>query len=76
MIGAVGLRTLVENKVDLKNTRNMLIVGVMLVVALGGAAIPINPDAGLFFQGYGLSAIIGIILNKVLPERFGRDEAA
>jgi uracil permease len=76
MIGAVGLRTLVENKVDFKNTRNMLIVGVMLVVALGGAAIPINPDAGLFLQGYGLSAIIGIILNKVLPERFGQEESA
>ena len=39
MIAAVGLRTLVENQVDFKNSRNLMIVAVMLVLGLGGAAL-------------------------------------
>ena len=66
MITAVGLRTLVENQVDFKNSRNMIIVGIMLVMALGGAALPITAEASL--SGYALAALVGIILNKVLPE--------
>ncbi|MDD5017933.1 MAG: uracil-xanthine permease family protein [Eubacteriales bacterium] len=72
MIAAVGLRTLVTNKVDFGNTRNLLIVSIMLVIGIGGATIPINPDAGFFLQGYGLTAVIGIILNKILPEEIGK----
>ena len=68
MIAAVGLRTLITNKVDFTKPRNLLIVSIMLVVGIGGATIPINPDAGFFLQGYGLTAIVGIILNKLLPE--------
>lgn len=72
MIASVGLRTLVDSRVDFGNSRNLLIVSVMLVLGIGGAAVPINPDAGFFLQGYGLTAIVGIILNKVLPEEFGK----
>ncbi len=75
MIAAVGLRTLVTNQVDFSNSRNLLIVSIMLVVGIGGAAVPINPDSGFFLQGYGLTAVIGIILNKVLPEKFGEKKA-
>lgn len=66
MISSVGLRTLVENQVDFKKSRNMIIVGIMLVMALGGAVLPITNEATL--SGYALAALIGIILNKVLPE--------
>jgi uracil permease len=66
MITAVGLRTLVESQVDFKKTRNLLIVGIMMVMALGGAVIPITAEASL--AGYALAALIGIVLNKVLPE--------
>mgnify|MGYP000079580639 FL=1 len=66
MISSVGLRTLVENKVDFKKSRNMIIVGIMLVMALGGAVLPITNEATL--SGYALAALIGIVLNKVLPE--------
>lgn len=75
MIASVGLRNLVENKVDFKNQRNVIIAAVMLVTAIGGAVIPINADAGLFLQGAALAAVIGIVLNKVLPERLGKDPA-
>lgn len=66
MITSVGLRTLVESQVDFKKSRNMIICGIMLVMALGGAVLPITSEATL--SGYALAALIGIILNKVLPE--------
>ncbi|HJJ39142.1 MAG TPA: uracil-xanthine permease family protein [Methanocorpusculum sp.] len=72
MIAAVGLRNLVENHVDFKNQRNVLIVGIMLILAIGGLAIPIFPEAGLSLSGVALAAIVGIILNLVLPERLGK----
>lgn len=72
MIAAVGLRNLVENNVDFKNQRNVLIVGIMLIIAIGGLAIPIFPEAGLSLSGVALAAVVGIILNLVLPERLGK----
>lgn len=72
MIAAVGMRNLVENHVDFKNQRNVLIVGIMLIIAIGGLAIPIVPEANLNLSGVALSAIVGIILNLILPERLGK----
>ena len=67
MIAAVGLRTLVENQVDFTKTRNLLIAAVMLVLGLGAdKAITIG---GVAISGVALAAILGIILNKILPER-------
>ena len=74
MIASVGLRTLVENKVDFKNPRNMMIAAVMLVPAIGGATISISQTSGMVLTGYALAAVIGIILNKVLPEELGKTE--
>lgn len=69
MIAAVGLRTLVENQVDFKRSRNLLIVSVMLVFGLGGASISVGSIA---FSGTALAAILGIVLNKVLPDPIDR----
>ena len=67
MIAAVGLRTLVENRVDFTKTRNLLIAAVMLVLGLGAdKAITIG---GVAISGVALAAILGIILNKILPEK-------
>ena len=74
MIASVGLRTLVENKVDFRNQRNVLIVGIMLILSIGGLAIPILPESELYLSGYALAAVIGIILNLLLPERLGRQD--
>lgn len=66
MIATVGLRTLIENQVDFKNTRNLLIAAVMIVLGLGaGGAISIG---GVEVSGVAMCAILGIILNKLLPE--------
>ncbi len=68
MIASVGLRTLVENHVDFTKNRNLCIAAVMLVLAIGGAAIG---NATFSFSNIGLGIIVGIILNLVVPE--GKD---
>jgi len=65
MIASVGLRQLVENKVDFKKNRNLCIAAVMMVLAIGGAVI----GSSVFnLKGIGLGIIVGIILNLILPE--------
>ncbi|SCZ78268.1 uracil-xanthine permease family protein [Acidaminobacter hydrogenoformans] len=69
MIASIGARTLVENKVDFTASRNLIIAAVILVLGLGGAVVPLN--FGLFklsLEGMALAAIVGIVLNVVLPE--------
>lgn len=65
MIAAVGIRTLVESETDLKKSRNLIIASVVLVLGLGGAVIEV---AEMEFSGMALAALVGIILNLVLPE--------
>jgi uracil permease len=69
MIGAVGLRQLIENRVDLQNSRNMLVCAVMLVMGLGASGAVVI--GGVSVSGVALSAVLGILLNKLLPERLG-----
>ncbi|MBR1522541.1 MAG: uracil-xanthine permease [Bacteroidales bacterium] len=69
MISAVGVRNLVENKVDLTVSRNLIIAALILVLAIGikyGA----NDAISLGFtslSGLAVAALVGIILNAVLP---------
>ncbi|MFW6294921.1 MAG: uracil-xanthine permease family protein [Halanaerobium sp.] len=65
MIASVGLRTLVENNVDLSNNRNLVIVSVTLLVGVSNLTIS---AAGLEFAGMGLAALVGIVMNILLPE--------
>jgi uracil permease len=66
MIAAIGLRTLVENRVDLGNSRNLAIGAIILALGLGGAEIPLGPN--LTLHGMALAALVGVVLNKLLPE--------
>ncbi|MCA0385188.1 MAG: NCS2 family nucleobase:cation symporter [Firmicutes bacterium] len=69
MIASIGARTLVENQVDFTKSRNLIIAAVILVLGLGGAVLPITIGAlSLSLEGMALAAIIGILLNVVLPE--------
>ena len=63
-IAAVGIQNLVNNKVDLNETRNIIIVSVVLTLGIGGAIIPMGSFS---LSGIGLSAVAGVILNLVLP---------
>ena len=69
MIASIGARTLVEHKVDFTKSRNLIIAAVILVLGLGGAVLPITiGEMSLSIEGMALAAIVGIILNVVLPE--------
>jgi uracil permease len=74
-IAAVGMSSLVRAQTDLSQPRNLIIVSLILVSGIGGMQFEIG-DFRL--GGIGLAAIIGVILNLVLPrggseEMMGRD---
>ncbi len=66
MIASIGLRTFVDNKVDFSKNKNLLVVSLMLVLGLSGLEVPVWGQATL--SGLSLSALVGIVLNKVLPD--------
>lgn len=69
MIAAVGMRTVVENNVNLEKPRNLIIAATILILSLGGVSIPISLGNGqIEIEGMALGALVGIILNKVMPE--------
>ena len=70
MISAIGVRNVVENRVDFTNSRNLIVAAVILVCALG-----FNSVGGLTFavggvainlSGLAIAAIVGILLNACL----------
>lgn len=65
IIASIGMETLIKQKVDLADPRNMIIVSIILVFAIGGMSFNFG---GVSFSGIGLGAIIGIILNLILPK--------
>ncbi|MBQ3324553.1 MAG: uracil-xanthine permease [Muribaculaceae bacterium] len=70
-IATVGIQSLVRNKVDFSKTRNIIIASIMLTTGVGGAEL----TAGTFsLSGIGLAAIVGIILNLLLPSKIKMDE--
>jgi uracil permease len=75
MIASIGARTLVDNQVDFSKSRNMIIIAVVLVFGLGGAMIPIKIGVTeVKLVGMALAAIIGIVLNIILPADMDGDE--
>ena len=64
-IASVGIQSLVRNKVDFSDTRNIIIASVMLTTGIGGAVLSVGSFS---LTGIGLSAVIGIILNLILPQ--------
>lgn len=64
-IASVGIQNLVRSKVDLNQTRCIIIVSVTLTLGIGGAIIPMGSFS---LSGIGLAAVAGVILNLVLPK--------
>ncbi|MFV8240342.1 uracil-xanthine permease family protein [Aerococcus urinaeequi] len=64
IIASNGLKVMIEEQIDFNQVRNLIIASAMLVIGLGGAVL----DLGyLTFSGTALSAIVGIVLNLILP---------
>lgn len=67
VIASNGLRILIDAQVDFNKQRNLIIASAMLVIGLGGAIFPLGGSATL--SGTALAAIVGVILNLLLPDR-------
>ena len=79
MISAVGVRNVVENHVDFTKSRNVIIAALILVLAIGitySEAGSVHIAGDVSFSGLATAAIVGIVLNAVLPGKdyeFGAD---
>ena len=82
MISAVGVRNVVENKVDFTKSRNVIIAALILVLSIG---ITYSEAGAISFQirtvtislsGLAVASIVGIVLNAIMPGKdytFGED---
>ena len=64
-IACAGIGNLVNNCIDLSRTRNIIIVSLTLTVGIGGAVLTWG-DFSL--SGIGLAALVGVLLNLILPK--------
>lgn len=64
-IATAGVTNMLQHKVDLTNTRNIIIFSLTLTIGIGGATFTWG---GLSLSGIGLAAIVGVVLNLVLPQ--------
>ncbi len=84
MISAVGVRNVVENKVDFTQSRNVLIAAMILCLAIGikyydvSGAITFNVGVvTISLSGLAVAALVGILMNAILPGKdyeFGADQ--
>ena len=71
MISAIGVRNVVEAKVDFSKSRNTIIAAIILVLALGltsGATFSIA-GISITITGLALAAVAGIVLNVIFPDK-------
>ena len=64
-IASVGINSLIKNKIDLGNTRNLVIASLILTLGIGGAELTFG---NFTIGGIGLAALVGVILNLVIPK--------
>ena len=83
MISGVGVRNLIENKVDFAKSRNIIIAALTLVLSIGinySTAGAVSFGAGsltISLSGLAVAALVGILMNAVLPGKdyeFGTNE--
>lgn len=65
VIASNGLKVMIDEQIDFTKVRNLIIASAMLVIGLGGAVLDIGP---LVVSGTALSAVIGVVLNLILPK--------
>ena len=76
-ISVNGLKVLIKNQVNFEKAKNVIVASSMLVLGLGGAAISITSgDLSISFSGMSLAAIVGILLNLVIPDEKEEEEAS
>ena len=69
-IAVNGVKLLIQEEVDFNNNKNIVVVATMLVLGLGGATLSlVHGDISISISGMALAAIIGVVLNLIIPER-------
>ena len=73
MISAVGVRNLIENRIDFLKSRNILIAALILGLSIGiaystaGAIVIPAGDITISLSGLAVGSVVGIVLNIILP---------
>lgn len=70
-IAAAGVRTVVQSQVDFSDRRNLIIAAVILILGVGDASVALGP---VTLHGMPLAAIVGVLLNLVLPHENRQEE--
>ena len=65
-IASVGINTLVKNKIDMGDTRNLVIASLILTIGIGGAEMTFG---SITIGGIGLAALVGVVLNLIIPKK-------
>ncbi len=79
MISAIGVRNVVESKVDFTKSRNLIVAAIILVTALGltgGVSFAVG-NVTITLSALACASIAGIVLNAILPGKdyeFTEDE--
>ena len=74
MIAAVGVRNLVESRVDVSKTKNLTIIAIMLVTGLGLRFGPVieftigTTNVPIDRLGIAIAVVLGVLLNAILPD--------
>jgi uracil permease len=66
VIASSGLRVMIEDQTDFNEKRNLMIASVILVIGIGNAYLQLGQYE---FSGLAVAAVLGIILNLVLPQK-------
>ncbi|SHH33381.1 uracil-xanthine permease family protein [Thermosipho atlanticus] len=66
MIASVGIRTIVNEKVNFSKAKNLIVASLILTIGIGGANIKIGT---VEFKGLALAAIVGVISNLLIPDK-------
>ena len=64
-IASIGLKTLVDAKIDLMQPRNLVIISVVLTTGIGGFALQIGSFS---LAGVGLCSLLALVLHQILPQ--------
>ena len=64
-IASVGINSLIKNKIDMGDTRNLVIASLILTLGIGGAELTFG---NFTIGGIGLAALVGVILNLIIPK--------
>ena len=64
-IASLGIKTLIDAKVDLMLPKNLVIVSSVLTTGIGGMTLKLGSFS---FAGVGLCAVLAIVLNRLLPD--------